>query len=80
MNMYGILKQEHVKFTDGLTWDVGSDGVFGIATCGLDGPGIKSQWRQYFLHPFVPAMGPTQPLVELVPHFFPRREVGRVWH
>jgi len=25
-------------------------------------------------------MGPTQPLVELVPHFFPRREVGRVWH
>ena len=38
----------------------------GMATdYGLDGPGIESVWSEIFL-PFRPALGPTQPPVQLV--------------
>ena len=39
----------------------------GIATdYGLDGPGIESRWGEIF-RPSRPALGPTQPPVQLVP-------------
>ena len=46
-------------------WHIcGPGGVVGIATgCGLDGPGIESQWRRDFPHLSKPVLGPTQPPV-----------------
>jgi hypothetical protein len=32
--------------------------------CGLDGPGIESQWRQDFPHPSRLTLGPTQPPIQ----------------
>jgi len=52
---------ECLKKSDGL----GS--VVGIATAyGLDGPGIKSQWRRDFLHLSRLTLRPTQPPVQWV--------------
>jgi hypothetical protein len=40
----------------------GQDSSVGIAAhYGLDGLGIESGWRQDFLHPSRPALGPIQP-------------------
>ena len=40
---------------------VGLDSSVGIATCnGMNGPEIESQWGRDFLHPYRPALGPTQ--------------------
>jgi hypothetical protein len=33
---------------------------------GRDGPGIESRWRQEFLHPSRPTLGPTQPPIQWV--------------
>jgi hypothetical protein len=54
----------------------GSGGVIpcitenGATRCGLDGPGIESQWGRNFPHPSRPVLGPTQPPVQWVPHLF----------
>jgi len=49
------MSTEVVKF-------MGQDSIFGIATCyWLDSLGIKSQWRQGFLHFSRLAICPTQP-------------------
>ena len=36
------------------------DSSFGIATCGLDGPGIESRWRRDFQRPSRPALRSSQ--------------------
>ena len=34
---------------------------------GLDGPGIESLWKRNFPHSSRPAVGPTQPPIQMVP-------------
>jgi len=47
----------------------GPDSSVGIATrYELEGPGIESRWGRDSLHPFRPAVGPTQPTNQWVPH------------
>jgi hypothetical protein len=47
------------------------ESVVGIATSyGLDGPGIESRWGRDFPHYSMPALRPTQPPLQWVPHFF----------
>jgi hypothetical protein len=47
---------------------MGRDSSVGIATrYGMDGPGIESRWGQDIPQPSTPALGPTQPPVQLVP-------------
>ena len=47
---------------------VGRDSSVGTATgYGLDGPGIESRWGRDFPHSLRPALGPTQPPIQLVP-------------
>jgi hypothetical protein len=39
---------------------------------GLDGPAIESRWGRDFPRPSRPALGLTQPSIQLVPVLFPR--------
>jgi hypothetical protein len=39
---------------------------------GLDGPRIQTRWRRDFPRPSKPALGPTQPPVQLVPGLYPK--------
>ena len=50
----------------------GRDSSVGIATrYGLDGPGIESRWGRDFPHTSRPALGPTQPPVQMGTGSFP---------
>jgi hypothetical protein len=49
-------------------YSMGRDSSVGIATrYRLEGPGIESRWGPDYLHPSRPALGPTQPPIQLVP-------------
>jgi len=49
----------------------GRDIAVGIATrYGLEGPGIESQWKRYYLHSSKQALGPISPPIECVPGLF----------
>jgi hypothetical protein len=45
----------------------------------LYGPGIKSQWKQNFLHPFRPAWGPTQLPVQRAPGLVSGSKATGAW-
>ena len=50
------------------TCHVGWDSAVGLATrYRLNGPGIESQGGREFLHPYSPALEPTQPPIQWVP-------------
>jgi hypothetical protein len=51
---------------------LGRDSSVGIAVgYELDGPGIESRWGRDFPHPSRPALGPTQPPIQLLTSLFP---------
>jgi len=59
---------------------VGRDSSVGIETrCGLNDPGIESQWGRNFLHQSRPALGPTQPPIQWVPGLSPGCKVAGAW-
>jgi len=50
------------------SFGVSRDSAGDIATgYGVDGPGIESRWRRYLPDRSIPALGPTQPPIKLVP-------------
>jgi len=50
-----------------LCWQYCAHSVCYIEHCGLDGPGIKSRWRQGIPHPSRPALRPSQPPLQRIP-------------
>ena len=58
----------------------GRDSSVGIAShYGLDGTGIESRWGRDFPRTFIPALGPTQPLIQWLRGLFPGGKAAGAW-
>jgi hypothetical protein len=59
---------------------VGRKNAVRIATLyGLGDPEIEFQLGQSFPHPSIPALGPIQPPILLLPGLFPGSKTARAW-
>ena len=58
----------------------GRDSSVGIVTrYGLDGARLESRWGRDFPHPSRPALGPTQPPIQLIPSLFLGGKAAGAW-
>ena len=78
--MKNMILSGYTHLIPGTATEVARDRSVGIANrYQLDGLEIEPRWRCYFSHPSKPAVGHTQPPVQLLPRLFPMGKATAVW-
>ena len=72
-------EQFRVREMDNFSFPIPFKSVAIATRYGLDGPGIESRLGRDFPHLSRPALGPTQPSIQLVPGLFPGGKAARTW-